>query len=233
MNCTRMFDRRSSAARFTPPTASIAMWTCALVLLSCISMTSMAWAELILNEVLSAPSTDWNGDGEVDFKNDEWVEILNTGPSTASLDELYLRDGTGDTYHYGFSGVLGPGEVRVVYGHEAVAWQAANDAGSSGLSLNNGGDTLELWRDSTDPRVLEAVDVITIPGHGAASDRSVGRREADLEWVLFDALNPYSGELLPVPTGCTPSPGGVNSCNTVPLPSKSVGEVKSRYGTSP
>ncbi len=212
----------------------ISLWPKPLILLLAI-LTVLFWsgrssAAIVLNELLAAPARDWNGDGEVDYKNDEWVEILNTGNLTVDLTGLYLKDATGDAYHYGFSGSLAPGETMVVYGSDAVAWQAANDAGSSGLSINNGDEMLELWRDIPDPRVLQVVDFVPIPAHAGASDRAMGRLPDSLDWVLFDSLNPYSGELLPVGTGCEPSPGIPNSCDVVPVKELSFGRIKAFHG---
>lgn len=190
-------------------------------------------AEVRISEVLSAPASDWNGDGEAEFKGDEWVEIHNPGPTVEVLDGLYLKDGTGDAYHYGFTGTLAPGEALVIYGSDAVAWQAANDAGSSGLSLNNGGDGLELWRDLAEPRVLQAIDVIAIPAHAADADRALGWSETAGAWLLHDGLNPYAGELTPLGTGCAPTPGQANDCQAgVPVESTGWGRVKAHYGPS-
>ncbi len=186
-------------------------------------------AELVINELMAAPARDWNGDGTFDYKNDEWVEILNTGSSPVDLTGLYLKDATGDEYHYGFEGILEAGAVKVVYGSDAVAWQADHDAGSTGLSLNNGGDTLELWRDLDDPRVLSVVDVVPIPAHAGGSDRAMGRMPGTLDWVLFDALNPYGGDLLPPGTGCAPTPGGTNLCSAVPAADSSFGALKAEH----
>jgi hypothetical protein len=206
-----------------------------LLRLLCVVMLGLLWAggaraDLVVNEALSAPSSDWNGDGVVDFKNDEWVEILNTGPGVESLDGVFLRDGTGTEYHYGFTGSLSPGEVRAVFGDESVAWQAAHGLATVGLSLNNGGDTVELWRDQTDPIVLQPLDVVPIPAHAAANERALGRDPVTLGWLLFDGLNPYTGALQPGYTGCSPSPGRTNECGPI-LPDGDVtwGSLKQVY----
>ena len=118
----------------------------------------------------------------------------------------------------------------MVYGSDAVAWQAANDAGSSGLSLNNGGDTLELWRDTVDPRILQAIEVLPVPSHAAEADRAMGWSDAAGAWVLHDGLNPYSGEATPVGTGCLPTPVEVNDCQVqVPIENLGWGQVKAHY----
>jgi hypothetical protein len=190
-------------------------------------------AALLINEVLSDPGVDWNGDGTIDFKSDEWVEIINTGSGVESLDGVFLRDGTGDAYHYGFTGQLAPGEVRVVYGADAVAWQEAQGLSTTGLSLNNSGDRVELWRDVADPRVLDALDAVDVPSHGAARDRTLGREPGGGVWILFDALNPYAGSSEPVGTGCAPTPELDNQCSpNVAATVSSWGAVKSRFSAA-
>jgi len=197
-------------------------WLLAFLLL----VASPSSAELLLSEILSGPTSDWDGDGAVDSKLDEWVEIVNTGPFPESLDNLFLRDGTGTAFHHGFAGTLNPNEVLVVTGADAVAWQAANAAGSSGLSLNNGGDTVELVRSDGTETVI---DTAVVPAHAAVDDRSMARW-SDGTWLLYDQPTPYGGSVEPTGTGCSPSPGAVNACRTsVPIRAASFGAVKSRY----
>jgi hypothetical protein len=189
-----------------------------------------AGAELVLNEVLSAPASDWNGDGSVDFKLDEWVEILNLGPIAEDLSNVYLKDGSGDAYHFRFSGVLLPGETRIVYGHESVQWQASEGLSTTGLSLNNSGDRLELWRDVAEPRILDALDSVDIPSHAAAAERALGRATGAGPWVLIDGLNPYTGSLSPGGTDCAPSPDSQNSCaGSVAVEILGFGGLKAKY----
>lgn len=205
-------------------------WILHVFFLLALLAAGAARAELRITEILSAPVSDWNGDGGVDFKLDEWVEITNLGSAPESLDGVYLRDATGEAYHHGFSGALAPGEVLVVYGSDALQWQLENDAGTSGLSLNNSGDRLELWRDLASPRVLEALDVVEIPAHAAGADRAMALDPASRQWVIHDALSPYSGELSPPGTGCEPSPGVLNQCaGVVSSDRPSWGGLKSAY----
>jgi len=199
-----------------------------MVALFCAILTAGgASAELLINEALSAPTSDWDSNGEVDSRDDEWIEIINVGAAVESLDGVYLRDGTGDTYHYGFNGSLAPGEVLVVYGAQAVQWQADNDAGSSGLSLNNSGDHLELLRDDGTVELLDQVD---IPPHAADAERSLGRLAVGGVWILFDSLAPYGGSAEPSSTGCEPSPGLANLCEgIVPTQSSSIARLKASF----
>lgn len=194
-----------------------------------LSLASSARADLLLSEALSAPGSDWDGNGSLDSRDDEWIEIRNTGPEAVSLDGVFFRDGTGANYHIGFSGTLAAAESRVVYGSDAVLWQQANGETISGLSLNNSGDRLELWLDRNgQTQLLDAVD---LPAHAAASQRSLARALSNGEWLLYDGLNPYSGSALPTGSGCGPSPGLPNACGgTVATVDASFSELKAVFG---
>jgi hypothetical protein len=188
-----------------------------------------AHADLRLTEILSAPVSDWDGDGAVDSKLDEWVEVTNTGASPVDLQNVYLRDGTGTAWHFGFSGTLAAGQSLLVTGAASVQWQAENSAGTSGLSLNNSGDFVELWRapETGDPVLLDSA---TVPGHAAGSDRAYAWLTLAASWILYDGLNPYGGDLVPTGTGCVPSPGVPNTCSvTVPVGGPSVSRIKTNW----
>jgi len=171
-----------------------------------------ARADVLIAEVLADPATDWDGDGEVDYKDDEWIEVVNTGPLTVDLAEYWLRDGLGETPHLNLSGTLVPGAVAVFYGSDALLWQQENDAGSSGFSLNNGGDTVELLITLSGPDDLQVVDAYVYAAHEAEDDRASGRLPGTLDWALFDGLNPYDGETEALGTGCLPTPASANDC---------------------
>ena len=186
-------------------------------------------SQVRINEILADPVTDWDRDGTVNFKNDEWVEIVNAGTTPANLDVLRLSDaGSGITFRYGFSGSLAPGGRRVVYGSESVAWELTNGWATAGLSLNNAGDTVRLWRVTGPDTTL--VDSYAYASFETLKDRSVGRLpDGGDTWVLFDALNPYSGTTPPFGTGCRPSPGIANGCPTAVEPA-TWSAVKRLYG---
>jgi hypothetical protein len=188
-----------------------------------------AGAQLQLTEALCSPTSDWDGGGAIDSRDDEWIEIRNAGASAVSLDGVYFRDGTGTNYHFGFAGSLAGGEVLVVYGGDATAWQAARGETLTGLSLNNSGDRLELWRDVDG--VTELLDAIDVPSHCAASERSYARSLAGNQWLLYDGLSLYGGTALPGSTGCMPSPGVPNACGgSVANFQSSVSQLKARFG---
>ena len=181
---------------------------------------------LMLNEILADPQRDWDGDGIVSSRDDEWVEIVNIGISPVILDDYRLA-GADTSWRYGFSGDLAPGAVLVVYGGQSYAWETVNGAPRFGLRLVNTGGTIGLWRVANGDMVL--VDSYTFLDHEADPDRSTGRLpDGGGEWRVFDALNPYTGTKLPFGSGCMPSPGAVFQC---PTPTQTVtwGSLKRRY----
>jgi len=187
---------------------------------------------ILINEVLADPGSDWDGDGAVDFKDDEWVEILNNWTDPIDLSNYYLRDGLGDDPHLKLSGILDPGETVVFFGSDAVAWQTEMGMTTSGLSLNNGGDIVQLLRSYESPGgpEMELMFVVSYHDHEAEDDRSSGFNTELSDWILFDSINPYGGELDPVGTGCLPSPGSVNLCQgQVAVEGRSFGEVKAIF----
>ena len=203
----------------------------AFLLLFLAALTSLVpdgAAQIKLNEILADPNSDWNGDGEVNSKLDEWVEIINDGAAAVDLSAFRISDlSAGTDFRFGLSGMLGPGETRVFYGADVVAWQTANGVSAFGLSLNNSGDTVYLYQ-------VTAVDTSVVDSYPYAAnqvkdDRSVGRYpDGGGTWAIFDGLNPYNGTDYPVASGCLPSPGAVSNCPT-PVKTSSWGQVKSKY----
>jgi hypothetical protein len=183
--------------------------------------------DVLLNEILAGPGRDWNGDGAVSSRDDEWIEIINTGSGAIDLSGYLLSDAD-STLRYGFSGVLGPGERRLVFGLEAVDWQKATGRPVAGLSLNNAGDTVRLFRAMGADTLL--VDAYGYKSHEAAMDRASGRRpDGGSAWALLDGLNPYTGSLDPVATGCLPTPGLANACPATGSRLSTWGRMKGAY----
>jgi len=169
-------------------------------------------AQVRINEILADPATDWNGDGAVTFRDDEWLEIVNAGTAPALLDNLRVSDAS-NVFRYGFSGVLAPGARVLVYGSQSAAWESANGLSTVGLSLNNAGDTVRLWQLTGTDTLL--VDEYAYGAHEGLDDRSTGRLpDGSGTWFVFDSLNPYTGTTPPLGTGCPPTPGGPNGCPT-------------------
>lgn len=202
----------------------------ALLLLLMSGGFGTAHGAVLISEVLPDPASDWNGDGAVDSRGDEWLEVVNTGPDAVDLADYWIRDALGDAAQMRLSGTLAPGAAAVFYGSDAEAWQQANGVSLSGLSLNNAGD--ELYLSIGDPAVpgSSTVDGLIYPAHVGADDRSLARFLPENEWVLCDAATPYGGDQDPVGTGCPPTPGEWNACaGLVPDAATSWGAVKADF----
>jgi hypothetical protein len=206
-----------------------AVAACLVVML--LAGVASSHAQLVLNEILAAPASDWDGSGAYSSRDDEWVEVYNAGAESVSLDSLLLRDGT-HLVRYRFSGSLASHAVVLVFGSQAYAWEKANGQAADGLSLNNTGDTVDLLK-IVGPDTLLCDSRVYGKNEGG-SERSVGRLpDGSAAWVLFDALNLYTGTGDPPSTGCSPTPGSLNAvCSTNPVEPATWGRIKSLYGES-
>jgi len=189
------------------------------------AIPAVSRGQVLINEFMPDPARDWDGDGAYDYRSDEWVEVINTGAAPVDLSGYLLRDGASDdSWRYGFAGTLGPGEVKVIFGSDAVAWEESNDFPAYGLSLNNAGDGLVLCR--VDGADTLAVDSFAYGRGPAEDDRSIGRTVEDTAvWAVFDAWNPCGDSCDPAGNGCIPTPGASNTCMTA-LRRSSWGSIK-------
>jgi len=182
---------------------------------------------LRLNEFCAGPARDWDGSGAFSSRDDEWVEVVNTGATPLDLTGYFITDGD-SIPRYGFSGTLGAGERKLVFGKDAVDWERATGQPVFGLSLGNSGDAVILWRVSGADSLIE--DDYTYKSHEAAADRAVGRLpDGSGAWTLLDSLDPYTGTLTPPASGCVPTPGAINVCDPTPTSRATWGELKTRY----
>src|SRR5438552_14523949 len=81
-------------------------------------------AQLVINEILAAPGRDWNGDGVISSRDDEWVEIYNAGDAPVTLDGYRIADAD-TSWRRELSGTLAPHARRLVYGLESYNWEKA------------------------------------------------------------------------------------------------------------
>lgn len=182
--------------------------------------------DLELNEILAGPARDWDGDGVFDARADEWVEVANRTPAPIDLSPYRLSDAD-STIRYGFSGSLAAGAVLLVTGKMSEDWERAAGRTATGLSLNNAGDTVILFRVTGADTV--AIDRKTYNSIEGATDRSTGRMGDDTApWALFDGLNKYTGSGQPAGTGCVPTPGGTNGCPSS-VSETTWGKIKKRF----
>jgi len=199
-------------------------------LLVLISLPSGSFAEIVLTELLASPGSDWSGDGTIDWRDDEWVEIANRGDSSVDLTDYWISDELEDSpIRYRFSGTLPPGEALFVTGQEARAWQLEMGLGGAGLSLRNTDGDVVLYKDVGDS--VHLADQIHYRSYQVEYERAMGRHPLETEtWMLFDGLNLYHGSQEPGSTGCSPSPGEINDCGETKAEASDWGKVKGLYG---
>jgi hypothetical protein len=183
-----------------------------------------ARAGVTINELMADPASDWSpsdGNDEYHSMEDEWIEIYNDGFDPVDITGWRLRDAVSDSsWRFGFDGVIQPGDVIVVYGNEAYAWEEANGFPKNGLSMNNSGDTMTL----VEADLTSVVDQVTYESFQVLDDRSYGRLpDGAPSWAIFDALNP----LEPPATGLPPTPGMPNVGS--PVEAARWGGIKALY----
>lgn len=186
-----------------------------------------AGAPLRLNELMAGPARDWDGSGTFSSRDDEWIEVVNTGATSLDLAGFYITDGD-SLPRYALSGTLAAAGRLMVTGGQSYAWEQANGFPAFGLSLGNSGDTAMLWEVAGAETLL--VDSYTYKSHEAAADRAIGRfPDASGAWVIFDALNPYNGTTLPRGNGCAPTPASSNVCDSTPVRTMPWGAMKTMF----
>ncbi len=126
---------------------------------------------VLLNELLPDPGQDWNGDGQVD-SYDEFIELINLGPSPVSLAGWQLTDDPveGGELEAASRFTFQPGDYLGV-GERLVIWRRR-----SRISLNNDGDAIALVDDQG--RVVDRASWQQNPG----KDRSLSRAPDGEAW---------------------------------------------------
>ena len=164
-----------------------------------LALAGSSAADVLLNEALPVPSADWSGDARSSAVDDEWIELVATGPTAASLDSLFLAGaGEPDRPRLALEGHLEPGAHLFVTGEHALDWQRGHGRPETGLALDDDDGGIALYRSSTGGP--ERLDVL---GWSApAADVSLGRwPDAAGTVVAFDALAVDGGPLQPTPGG--------------------------------
>ena len=168
-----------------------------------------ALASMKINEVLPAPASDWDGDLQADSKKDEWVEIVNDGPTTVDGSRYLLLNGESKALVYGFAGAMPPGAHTTAYGSDATLWESENGHSAIGLSLNNSGDV--VWLAEVVGSDTVAIDSLSYSSSQVGYDVSLGRLpDGSSVWVLFDHFSPMGGN------DADPTPGAGNSTDPAP-----------------
>jgi hypothetical protein len=113
-------------------------------------VATAAGVGVVLNEILADPPPDpdgdANGDGVRGSADDEFVELLNHGPSAVDLSAWSLADSAGVRHVFPAGVVLAPGAFYVVFGGgtpTGIPSEAAV-ASTGTLSLNNTAEQVRL-----------------------------------------------------------------------------------------
>ena len=106
---------------------------------------------VVLNEFLTQPRSDWNGDGVID-SGDAFVEIKNLGPVAMSLNGWWLDDQEGDSPRYTLPDeTIQPGVRRVYFAKDTK------------IIFSNGGDSVRLFRSNGQAMDVYTYGVIKVP----------------------------------------------------------------------
>jgi hypothetical protein len=139
---------------------------------------------IVINEFLSQPRTDWNGDGKVD-SGDGFIELKNLSTVAITINGYRLDDQDGDSLPYTIKDVtMQPGTRKVFF------------ASQTGILLSTGGDSVRLFKSSGSlPSDAFTYGVIKVP---------------DQTWCRLPDSTPRTYEVIAWKFGCAPTPGDVN-----------------------
>lgn len=161
---------------------------------------------IFINEVLSDPATDWDGNGSYNFHGDEWVELYNVSNKAIDISGLILQDPSSPSpanptnFTIPNGTVLGPNCFIVFYGSQ------------TGFQIANGGDQVILW-EPTLTTFIDRFQVLANPGDDSSWKR---KTDGNVTIVLSDPCPPGS------PGVRCPNPGTSNNdaidCGQVIVP---------------
>ena len=150
----------------------------------------------VISEIHADPdgslAGDANGDGVRSATGDEFVEILNSRTEAVDISGWTISDGSGVQFTFPANTVLPPREAAVVFGGGTPTGDFGNAAANglvftaSGLSLNNGGDTVTLADD-------QGATVQTTTYGSEASDNQSIVRDPDFSNAPFVKHSTASG----------------------------------------
>lgn len=93
-------------------------------------------SSVVINEFLTKPRSDWNGDGRID-SGDEFIEIMNLGTKAISLSGWNLDDQPGDSLPFSIEDISIEPKARLVF-----------FSAQTGILLSNAGDSVRLINSS-------------------------------------------------------------------------------------
>jgi phosphatidylserine/phosphatidylglycerophosphate/cardiolipin synthase-like enzyme len=137
---------------------------------------SDSFIQVLINEFLPDPISDWDNDGFADYL-DEWIELYNLGETIVNLGFWKIDDSLGfgsSPFSVPFGTVIPPNQAMVFYRN------------ITGIALDNTGDDVNLLDDTG-----TIVDSYTY--YGSKDDTAIGRfPDGTEDWKSF--LLPTPGE---------------------------------------
>ena len=120
-----------------------------LVLLTLLSLPTLAAANVVISEVLADPPSDANRDGQYDPHEDEFIELYNAGSRRISLAGWRLGDAGHLSEYFRFppDAVIEPGSYVVLFGGghpTGFTVPVYTDDGKIGDGLTDSGESIHL-----------------------------------------------------------------------------------------
>ena len=143
-----------------------------IYLTTMILAVNVAGADVLINEMLANPASDWNGNGDVSGMDDEFIELYNSGNQSVDVSGYVLKDtvfrSTPGEYALPEETTIDPGESLVIF------------VSTSGVFQGNDGDAIKLFDPSgnlVDEKEYDAttedVSFARIPDGGEWSNSTV------------------------------------------------------------
>lgn len=127
-------------------------------------------SQIFINEVMPNPSVDYNKDGEIDNKSDEWIELYNSNKSDIDLQSFKICDrasySNGKCYIFSESNIIKRNNYLLLY------------RGQTNLSLNNDSEDLYLLNPVGD--IIARASWVKAPGGSALMLKNDGK----YQWTL-------------------------------------------------
>ena len=141
--------------------------------------TTLVTPDIVVNEILSDPNGDANGDGAIDTDDDEFLEFVNIGTTNLDISNWTIEDSNGTTHTFDNPTILKPLQATLVFGGGTPAgdFGGALIQTTGSLSLNNGGDDVILKNSS-------GVEIFNISYSGASDESET--RNPDLTGAFED-----------------------------------------------
>lgn len=137
-----------------------------------VTITDDDLPNIIINEILADPiGIDANNDGTLNTGQDEFIELVNLDGTSYDLTGYTFSDATGVKHTFGAVTIPAGGSVVIFGGGTPTGIPGINNTSSSGLSLNNGGDTVTLK--NSDGNTIATYTY----GSEADDDQSIGRSD--------------------------------------------------------